>query len=156
MFRLHNLRISTSTVARILEKHSGAPSRRFTRLSTDSICWAHHQQTDLQEFYPTVDLRDPELDDKLSQWQFHYNFFRPHSSLGGKTPIDFASEHSASAPFWDQVEALYDETKERIREQAYWRDLRMAKLARKNKTRKWRERMVNLLQLSKGHPWQRC
>jgi len=92
------------------------------------------QQTDLQESYSTVDLRDPELNDKLSQWQFHYNYFRPHSSLGGKTSIEFASEHSASAPFWNQIEALYNETKERIREQAYWRDLRMAKLARKSKT----------------------
>lgn len=235
LFRLHHLKISTSTVARILEKHSVAPIRRFakhcppiryaklipgervqldvckiraglyqytaiddcTRLRVlklykrrsaansidflDSLIEEFHypiqriqtdrgqeffavafqqklmdycikfrpikprsphlngkversQQTDLQEFYSTVDLRDPELDDQLSQWQFHYNYFRPHSSLGGKTPIEFASEHSAQAPFWDQVEALYDETKERIREQAYWRDLRMAKLARKDKT----------------------
>jgi hypothetical protein len=41
------------------------------------------------------------LDDKLAQWQFHYNYFRPQSSLGGKTPTEFATEHSAKAPFWD-------------------------------------------------------
>ncbi|MGV3601385.1 MAG: hypothetical protein ACO1N1_09280 [Dyadobacter fermentans] len=53
-----------------------------------------------------------QLDYKLSQWQFQCNYFRPHSSLGGKTPIEFASEHSAKAPFWDEVKATYDETKE--------------------------------------------
>lgn len=92
------------------------------------------QQTDLQEFYSTVDRRDPNLDNKLAQWQFHYNYFRPHSSLGGKTPIEFATEHSAKAPFWDEVEAAYDQTKERIREQAYWRDQRMKKVVKKSRT----------------------
>lgn len=54
-------------------------------------------------------------------------YFRPNSSLGGKTPIEFVSENSNKALFRDKVEALYDETEERIREQAYWRDLPMAK-----------------------------
>lgn len=85
-----------------------------------------NQQTDLQEFYRTVDLKDPDLNNKLAEWQFYYNraapYFRPHSSLNGKTPIEVAIEHSAKAPFWDEVEKEYDPTKERIREQAYWRD----------------------------------
>ncbi|WP_082213264.1 integrase core domain-containing protein [Dyadobacter psychrophilus] len=57
------------------------------------------RQTDLQEFYSTVDRCDPDLDDKLAQWQFRYNYFHPQSSLGGKTPIEFATRHCAKAPF---------------------------------------------------------
>ena len=44
------------------------------------------QRTDLEEFYPTVDLKDPELKKKLQDWQDYYNEFRPHGSLNGKTP----------------------------------------------------------------------
>jgi len=61
-------------------------------------------------------------------------YFRPHSSLNGKTPIEVASEHSANAPFWDEVEKEYDPTKERIREQAYWRDKKMNKYGHQKKT----------------------
>ena len=31
------------------------------------------QKTDVQEFYSTVALNDPELEDKVEQWQFYYN-----------------------------------------------------------------------------------
>ena len=92
------------------------------------------QQTDLQEFYSTVDLNDPNLSDRLAEWQFHYNYFRPHSALNGKTPIDFATEHGSKAPFWDEVESAYDPSKERIREQAYWRDKRISKSSNRKKT----------------------
>jgi transposase InsO family protein len=44
------------------------------------------QRTDLDEFYATVDLNAPDLDDRLSEWQDHYNHFRPHGSLCGLTP----------------------------------------------------------------------
>ena len=45
------------------------------------------QRTDLDEFYSTVDIKDPLLPDLLAQWQHYYNWDRPHSSLDGKTPI---------------------------------------------------------------------
>lgn len=32
-------------------------------------------QTDLQEFYQTADLKDPQLNDRLEEWQFYYNRF---------------------------------------------------------------------------------
>lgn len=44
------------------------------------------QRTDLEEFYPTVDLADPNLHQKLELWQDYNNQERPHSSLGGQTP----------------------------------------------------------------------
>ncbi len=42
------------------------------------------QRTDLDEFYSSIDLKDPHLKDELGYWKFYYNWHRPHSSLGGK------------------------------------------------------------------------
>jgi len=75
------------------------------------------QRTDLDEFYSTVDIKDPDLPNLLSQWQFHYNWFRSNSSLKGKAPIDIVTSLSDKTPFWEDVEALYDPSKERIKVQ---------------------------------------
>ena len=48
------------------------------------------QKTDLSEFYPTVDLSDPDLEQRIEEWQFFYNWNRPHGSLQGQTPMDKA------------------------------------------------------------------
>jgi transposase InsO family protein len=37
------------------------------------------QMTDKVEFYPTVNLADENLADQLEEWQFAYNWHRPHS-----------------------------------------------------------------------------
>jgi transposase InsO family protein len=34
------------------------------------------QRTDLDEFYSTVDLKDPELQLRLAEWEFYYNWYR--------------------------------------------------------------------------------
>jgi len=44
------------------------------------------QRTDLEEFYPTVDLNNPALSQQLQDWQDHYNQHRPHGALQGRTP----------------------------------------------------------------------
>jgi hypothetical protein len=80
------------------------------------------QRTDLDEFYTTVDIRNPELPDRLSEWEFHYNWYRPHSSLNGKTPSEKLSSLSAQTPFGDEVEAMYNIRKERIILQNYAMD----------------------------------
>jgi hypothetical protein len=71
-----------------------------------------------------------EIHDRLSEWQHYYNWERPHSSLGGKTPIEKVNERGAQVLFWDDVDALYDQTKERIQEQNYHADLQIGKLKR--------------------------
>ena len=76
-------------------------------------------KTDLQEFYATADLSAPNLQERLDEWQHFYNWHRPHSSLGGKTPNDVCHELSQQTPFWDEVIAGYDTTSERLREQNF-------------------------------------
>jgi len=86
------------------------------------------QKTDLQEFYSTVSLDDPDLEEKLEQWQFHYNWDRPHGGLNGKAPIDRLHELNSKTPIWDEVEANYDPSRERIQEPNYWLDQQVKKL----------------------------
>ncbi|WP_460474260.1 IS481 family transposase [Emticicia fontis] len=87
------------------------------------------QQTDLQEFYlQQVDLKDKDLPFLLEQWQFHYNWYRPHSSLNNKTPMDIVVERSAITPFWENVEEGYDSSKEYIRVQSYKKQKRLPKI----------------------------
>ena len=88
------------------------------------------QRTDLQEFYATIDLNAEDLHAQLDEWQFYYNWHRPHSSLGGRSPMDKVSELSEKTPFWSDVEAMYDPSRERIREHDYRIDLQLHKLQR--------------------------
>lgn len=90
-------------------------------------------QTDLQEFYITADLKDPQLNDRLEEWQFHYNWFRPHSSLQGKTPRDVLTEKSSITPFWDDVIDRYDPDHEPILEQNYLWAKKLEQIKRKRK-----------------------
>jgi transposase InsO family protein len=86
------------------------------------------QKTDLEEFWATVDLASLDLEKKLDDWQVYYNEFRPHGSLHGQTPWERWGELSIKTPFTDEVEALYDTSKERIQDQNYRVDLELRKL----------------------------
>lgn len=85
-------------------------------------------KTDLQEFYAIQSLHDPELEMRLFEWQHFYNWHRPHSSLGGKTPMEKCHEVSQKTPYWDEVIQDYDINNEPIREQNFQLDLAMKKL----------------------------
>lgn len=86
------------------------------------------QRTDLDEFYGAVDLRDPALDDRLSEWQHYYNWDRPHSALNGKTPVERLAELADKTLLWEEVSAKFDPTRERIQEQSYRAELALRKL----------------------------
>ncbi len=88
------------------------------------------QKTDLDEFYATADLKDPELSDRLDEWQHHYNWHRPHGSLGGKTPMERVCELAAETPLTDEVSQNYDPTKEHYRDANYRVDLELQRLKR--------------------------
>ena len=60
-------------------------------------------------------LHDPELDDRLPKWKFHYDWQRPHGALGGKPSIEVACDLLDLTHFRDDVHALYDPAIGRIR-----------------------------------------
>ena len=84
------------------------------------------QRTDLEEFYATVDLCAEDLAQRLDDWQSHYNEFRVHGSLDGRTPWQVWYERARLTPLCEEVEALYDESIERIRHPDYRIDLQLA------------------------------
>jgi transposase InsO family protein len=86
------------------------------------------QRADLEEFWPTVDPRSPNIRERLDEWQHFWNWERPHSALDGKTPIDRTCELLTKIPSGDTVEAAYNPAKERIRVAEYAIDSTLARV----------------------------
>lgn len=73
------------------------------------------QKTDLEEFYAIADLSNYEnLREELAQWQFFYNWQRPHGSLKGKTPSEIVGNLGEKTPLTKDVLKNYQAKKERI------------------------------------------
>ncbi len=70
------------------------------------------------------------LKDELKGWQFFYNWQRPHGALGGKTPAEYSGKLCKKTPFWDEVIATYDITKEHIQDPNYQYEMALRKLKR--------------------------
>jgi transposase InsO family protein len=77
------------------------------------------QRTDLDEFYSSIDLKRPDLIEELGYWEHYYNWDRPHSSLGGKTPNEKYAELMFQTPLHEEVSKKYDPAKERMIPHAY-------------------------------------
>ncbi|MDD3448442.1 MAG: IS481 family transposase [Gammaproteobacteria bacterium] len=88
------------------------------------------QRTDLEEFYPNVDLTDSRLHDLLAEWQHYYNWHRPHGAHRGRPPMDKFFEVIHDTPYWDDVYEKYDAALERIQEADYQLVLHLRKLKR--------------------------
>jgi transposase InsO family protein len=88
------------------------------------------QRTDLDEFYSTVDIKNPNLQIWLAEWQHYYNWDRPHSSLEGQTPIERIYDLADKIPLWEELSAKFDESKERIQDQNYSHEMALRKLKR--------------------------
>ena len=86
------------------------------------------QQTDWVEFYSTVGIEDPLLPDLLEEWQFFYNWHRPHSALGGKTPMERCCDLLEMPPCQEDVESRYQLTQERAKVRQFATDQRLAEL----------------------------
>lgn len=56
----------------------------------------------------------------IEEWQFDYNWRRPHGSLGGKTPVDRITELTEITSLKEDVARSYDKRKERFRHRE-WR-----------------------------------
>ena len=72
-----------------------------------------------------MDLATPDLGERLRDWHDHYNQYRVHGSLGGRTPWEVWYERSHLTPFSDEVDTKYDPAAERIRHPDYRVDLQL-------------------------------
>jgi transposase InsO family protein len=88
------------------------------------------QQTDLYEFYETADLSATDLEERLEEWQFYYNWHRPHGALHGKSPIDKVCDLLQNTPYWEDVYNNYDPSNRRIQNQNYRLELQLKRLKR--------------------------
>ena len=89
------------------------------------------QKTDLAEFYALADLSDfNNLQEELGEWQFFYNWHRPHGSLGGKTPCDIVHQLADKTPLSDEIEAKYIPENEHIQNANYHQEMAVRKLKR--------------------------
>jgi transposase InsO family protein len=82
------------------------------------------QRTVLDEFYDTVDIKRADLNEELDQFQHYYNWERAHGAHNGKTPMDRYFDESQHTPFWEEVQASYDPSREFIRYNNYRIDLK--------------------------------
>lgn len=73
------------------------------------------QLTDKIEFWSRHSPGDPEINQRIQEWQFEYNWRRPHGSLNGKTPIDKVAELSEQTPLYEEVATRFDQSKEHFR-----------------------------------------
>lgn len=55
------------------------------------------------------------------------NWLRCHSSLTGRTPIQVINALSNKTPLWEEVDDMYDPSRERVRDQNYWVDCQLNK-----------------------------
>ena len=86
------------------------------------------QRADLEEFWATADPKSVDLRQRLDEWQHFWNWHRPHTALGGRSPIDRVCELTAITPSAEVVDAAYDPAKERIRVASYVTDKTLARV----------------------------
>ena len=86
------------------------------------------QRADLEEFWATADPKSVDPRQRLDEWQHFWNWHRPHTALGGRSPIDRVRELTAITPSAEAVDAAYDPAKERIRASSYGTDTTLARV----------------------------
>jgi transposase InsO family protein len=86
------------------------------------------QQTDWNEFYSSADLGHSDLPQRLEEWQFFYNWHRPHSALNGHTPMERCCQLLEQTPLLEEIETQYDAKRERAKVRDFCIDRRLAEL----------------------------
>ncbi len=71
------------------------------------------QQTDLQEFYSTMNSDNPELQNERAYWQYYYNCIDLIVHLE-ESPMEKYDELSEKTLFWDEIIDKYDSLNKRI------------------------------------------
>jgi transposase InsO family protein len=75
------------------------------------------QRTALEEFWPTLDPKHPDLAAPREQGRSFYDQHRPPSALGGSTPAERLAERVPKIPTREAVQAAHDPRREPIRSQ---------------------------------------
>jgi transposase InsO family protein len=86
------------------------------------------QLTDLQEFWARPDPKEPAIGERIEEWQFDYNWRRPHGLLGGHTPVERLGELAAATPVHEDVARMHAPANERLRLRDFRADRAMVKL----------------------------
>ena len=75
------------------------------------------QKTDKAEFYSQIDFKNIslELQKLLSEWEYFYNYKRPHSSLNGKTPYEKYISIKNTIPLQAEISLEYMKKNEIIK-----------------------------------------
>ena len=82
------------------------------------------QRADLEEFWAMADPKSVNLRQRQHFWNWH----RPHTALGGRSPIDRVCELTGITPSAEAVDAAYDPANERIRVSSYVTDTTLARV----------------------------
>lgn len=85
------------------------------------------QRTMLDEFYSSINYKDPDMTNALGEWVLLYNYQRIHGSLG-VTPMERLSEKLHETPYREEVASQYEPQKERLYVREYKMDQRLARL----------------------------
>jgi transposase InsO family protein len=88
------------------------------------------QQTDGFEFYSSADLADPDLLQGFKEWQFFYNWHRPHCALNGYSLMERCCQLLDQTPLLEEVEAQYGAKLTRAKVRDFMTDQRLAELKR--------------------------
>ena len=95
-----------------VQKYLLSQSMRFRPINPESPYLSDKvegsQKTDLSKFYPTIDFTDPDLNMRIKEWQFFYNWYRLHGSLKGQTPMEKLCGLLDKTPYWADVYKAYD------------------------------------------------
>lgn len=65
-------------------------------------------QTTQEEFWLALDLKDPELETRVAEWQHFSNWERPHDSRDGRAPIDRLCNMIRQAPTGVEIADAHD------------------------------------------------
>ena len=88
------------------------------------------QRTALEELRACADLKTQGPGDERAEWQTFFNWRRPHSARGGKTPIDRVCELLPKIPMTEQVGDACLPSRKPSRTQGYHGDTTFARLKR--------------------------
>jgi len=84
------------------------------------------QLTDRVEFWSRHRPKDAYIAERIEEWQFDYNWRRPHGALHGRTPADYMASLAVHGPLREEIVQAYDRSKERLRFSALRLDQAMA------------------------------